>query len=46
MEKTKKTCYSCHVDKPVADMQQIGVWVCNECLDKSKPPVKKSSKSE
>lgn len=40
MAEVKKKCYSCHVDKPVAEMQQIGVWVCNECLEKSKPKSK------
>lgn len=42
----KKTCYSCHIDKVVVEMQQIGVWVCNECLEKTKTPVKKPVKSE
>jgi ribosomal protein L37AE/L43A len=41
-----KTCYSCHVDKLKAEMQDIGVWVCNQCLDKSKTPVKKTVKTE
>ena len=41
-----KTCYSCHVDKLKAEMQDIGVWVCNECYEKSKAPVKKPVKSE
>ena len=41
-----KTCYCCHLDKNKSEMQEIGVWVCNQCLDKSKTPVKKSVKSE
>jgi ribosomal protein L37AE/L43A len=36
-----KTCYCCHLDKNKSEMQEIGVWICNECFEKSKPPVKK-----
>lgn len=47
MEQTGlKTCYYCHVEKLKAEMQDIGVWVCNECYEKSKAPVKKPVKSE
>jgi ribosomal protein L37AE/L43A len=38
-----KTCFHCHLDKNKSEMQDIGVWVCNECLDKSKAPVKKQT---
>ena len=44
---TEKTCYNCHLDKNKSEMQNIGVWVCNECLEKSKTPAKKQTvKSE
>jgi hypothetical protein len=47
MNEVKKTCYSCHLDKIKSEMQEIGVWICNQCLEKSKPAGKKSStKSE
>lgn len=45
MEEIKKTCYSCQLDKNKSEMQQIGVWVCNECLEKSKPTDKKPNKT-
>ena len=42
-----KTCYYCHLEKNKSEMQEIGVWVCNVCLEKSKPLVKKQvTKSE
>lgn len=42
MEKgTKKTCYYCHLDKDTAEMQQIVVWFCNDCFEKSKASDKK-----
>lgn len=41
-----KTCYSCHIEKIKTEMQDIGVWICNECLEKSKKVVKKPVKSE
>lgn len=46
MAEVKKTCYNCRLSKNKSEMQEIGVWICNECLEKSKPPVKKPSKSE
>ena len=42
----KKPCFHCHTEKDKSEMQEIGVWICNECLEKSKAPVKKSTKSE
>ena len=42
MEKPiKKTCYYCHIDKNTVEMQQIVVWFCNDCLEKSKISDKK-----
>lgn len=41
-----KSCHYCHVYKNKSEMQEIGVWVCNECLEKSKAPDKKSVKSK
>jgi ribosomal protein L37AE/L43A len=42
MEKLiKKNCYYCHLDKDTAEMQQIVVWFCNDCLEKSKGSNKK-----
>jgi hypothetical protein len=38
---TKKPCYRCHVMKDKSKMQEIGVWICNECLEKLKTPEKK-----
>lgn len=40
---TEKTCYNCHLDKNKSEMQDVGVWVCNDCLEKSKTPVKKQA---
>jgi len=37
----EKPCYYCHNIKNIIDMQEIGVWICNECLEKSKTPNKK-----
>lgn len=31
----KKNCFYCHLEKNTSDMQEIGVWVCNQCLEKS-----------
>lgn len=42
----EKPCYNCHTIKNISDMKEIGVWVCNACLEKFKTPVKKSLKSE
>ena len=43
----KKKCFSCHLEKNSSEMQEIGVWLCNECLDKTKPSVTvKTSKSK
>ena len=41
-----KSCHYCHVYKNKSEMQEIGVWVCNECLEKSKALDKKSVKSK
>lgn len=42
MEKPiKKTCYYCHLDKDIAEMEKIVVWFCNDCLEKSKTSDKK-----
>lgn len=46
IKEIKKPCYNCHLHKDKSEMQEIGVWVCNECLEKFKTPVKKSLKSE
>lgn len=47
MEKiVKKTCYYCRIEKNTSEMQQIVVWFCNTCLEKSTPKSKKSIKSE
>jgi len=35
----KKTCFSCKIELPISQMEEIGVWVCKKCLeqlDKSK----------
>lgn len=43
----KKKCFSCHIEKNITEMQQIGIWLCNDCLDKTKPGVTiKTSKSK
>jgi len=40
MNKTKP-CYYCHVVKNTSEMEEIGVWVCKDCL---KPSEKKKTK--
>jgi ribosomal protein L37AE/L43A len=45
MEKeVKKNCYYCHLDKIKSEMQEIGVWVCNDCLEKANDPLVKKKK--
>ena len=47
MEKiVKKICYYCRIEKNTSEMQQIVVWFCNTCSEKSTPKSKKSIKSE
>lgn len=47
MEKiVKKTCYYCRIEKNTSEMQQIVVWFCNTCSEKSTPKSKKSIKSK
>jgi ribosomal protein L37AE/L43A len=41
---TEKPCYNCHKIKNISDMKEIGVWVCNACLDKYDKPAKVKSK--
>ena len=36
-----KPCYYCKVEKPIKDLEEIGVWVCKDCL---KPSEKKKTK--
>ena len=36
-----KPCYSCHVVKDTSDMEELGVWVCKDCLEKSESKSKK-----
>tara|TARA_R110002074_G_scaffold114748_3_gene245317 strand:- start:634 stop:753 length:120 start_codon:yes stop_codon:yes gene_type:complete len=33
---TKKRCYYCHTEKPISEMKEMGVWVCDTCLNKTK----------
>jgi ribosomal protein L37AE/L43A len=33
---TEKTCYKCRKKKPIKDLTQLGVWVCNNCLNNKK----------
>jgi hypothetical protein len=40
----EKPCYNCHKIKNISDMKEIGVWVCNACLDKYDKPTKVKSK--
>lgn len=40
----EKPCYNCHKIKNISDMKEIGVWVCNSCLDKYDKPAKVKSK--
>ena len=42
----KKTCYYCKIEKDTSEMQQIVVWFCNTCSEKSTLKSKKSIKSE
>jgi len=37
----KKPCYSCREIKPVSEMEDMGVWVCKKCLEKSGKKKKK-----
>ena len=46
MTEIKKRCYKCHLEKPRSEMQEMGVWVCNQCFEKFSAPVKKPVKSE
>lgn len=41
----EKPCYYCHIIKNISDMKEIGVWVCNTCLDKFDKTVKPKSKN-
>ena len=45
MEKiVKKTCYYCKIEKDTSEMQQIVVWFCNKCSEKSSVSTKKKKK--
>ena len=39
-----KPCYSCHVVKDTSDMEELGVWVCKDCLEKFESKKKKKKK--
>ena len=39
-----KSCYTCHVVKNISEMEEIGVWVCKDCLKKSENKSKKKKK--
>ena len=39
---SEKTCYRCKKKLPVSEMHSIGVWVCNDCVEKAKDKKKKS----
>ena len=32
----EKPCYSCHQKKPISELEDMGVWVCKDCLKKPK----------
>ena len=40
-KKMNKSCYTCHVVKNISEMEEIGVWVCKDCLKKSENKRKK-----
>jgi hypothetical protein len=39
-----KPCYNCREIKNTSDMEQIGVWVCKDCLENSESKNKKKKK--
>jgi len=39
----KKTCFSCKNELPVSEMEEMGVWVCKKCLEKSTKTKKKKN---
>jgi len=44
--KISKPCFSCHVVKCTSQMEEMGVWVCKKCLEKSEKKPKKKSKKK
>jgi ribosomal protein L37AE/L43A len=32
----KRKCYRCKESKPLSEMEEMGVWVCKECLNTKK----------
>jgi ribosomal protein L37AE/L43A len=47
MEKiVKKTCYYCKIEKDTSEMQQIVIWFCNKCSEKSSVSTKKKKKDD
>ena len=42
----EKPCYSCHQKFPLSELEDMGVWVCKDCLkpEKKKPKPKKDEK--
>ena len=37
-----KPCYRCRERKPTSEMEEIGMWICKSCLNKSSKPKKKN----
>jgi len=36
-----KPCYRCRVVKDTSEMEEIGVWICKDCLGESESKNKK-----
>lgn len=43
--KKEKPCYNCHKINDISEMQEIGVWICNACLEKLNKPSKNKLKT-
>ena len=40
-EKKDRMCFNCRNRKPLKEMNDIGLWVCNTCLDEGNKKKKK-----